>query len=469
MSRYKPAGPAKPGFSPKEKRAAMSLAGIFGLRMLGLFLILPVFTVYGLTLTGADASSVGLALGAYGITQTLLQVPFGMASDRFGRKPVIAFGLLIFAVGSAIAAAAPTIGWMIVGRLLQGAGAVASVVIALVADLTAEENRTRAMGMIGGTIGMTFAFSVIAGPALSGWLGVDGIFWLIAGLSLFSIAFLYLVVPDPEVSVHHRDAQLTLGDVGRVVTEPDLLRLDFGIFALHLVLTALFFAVPLLLKQHLDAHQHWKVYGPVILASLVLMVPAIIIGEAKHRLREIFIGAIAVSAAGVAVIGTSGGRLALVVVGLLLFFVGFNVLEASLPSLVSKTAHAGLRGTSIGVYNMSEFAGAGLGGGVGGLLYGMGVHVLFIALLAVMAAWLLVALTMPRLSYLSSVMVPVAGVQDRSQADAVVQALKAVRGVREAVAYPGETTVFLKCEHKAYDLGEIQAAVAAAGFAADAA
>jgi len=469
MSRYKPAGPAKPGFSPKEKRAAMSLAGIFGLRMLGLFLILPVFTVYGLTLTGASPKSVGLALGAYGITQTLLQVPFGMASDRFGRKRVIAIGLVIFAIGSAVAASAPTIGWMIFGRLLQGAGAVASVIIALVADLTAEENRTRAMGMIGGTIGMTFAFSVIAGPALSGWLGVDGIFWLIAGLSLFSIGFLYMVVPDPEVSVHHRDAQLTLGDVATVVTEPELLRLDFGIFALHMVLTALFFAVPLLLKEHLDPHQHWKVYGPVIVASLVLMVPAIIIGEVKHRLREIFIAAIALSAAGVAVIGASGGRLALVVVGLLLFFVGFNVLEATLPSLVSKTAHAGLRGTSIGVYNMSEFAGAGLGGGVGGLLYGLGVHTLFITLVAVMGVWLLVALTMPRLNYLASVMVPVVGVRDRNQAEAAERALKAVRGVREVVVYPGEATAFLKCDHKGYDLAEIHAAVAAAGFAADAA
>jgi MFS family permease len=469
MSRYKPAGPASSGFTPNEKRAATSLAGIFGLRMLGLFLILPVFTVYGLTLKGASARSVGLALGAYGITQTLLQVPYGMASDRFGRKPVIAFGLVIFAIGSAVAASASTIGWMIVGRLLQGAGAVASVIIALVADLTAEHNRTRAMGMIGATIGMTFAFSVIAGPALSGWLGVDGIFWLISGLALFSIAFLFTMVPDPELIVHHRDAQLTLGDVGRVLTEPDLLRLDFGIFALHLVLTALFFAVPLMLKDHLPQHEQWKVYGPVIIASLVLMVPAIIIGEVKHRLREIFIASIAVVAGGVVVIAVSGGGLAPVVLGMLLFFVGFNVLEATLPSLVSKTAHAGLRGTSIGVYNMSEFAGAGLGGGLAGLLYSHGMTTLFIGLICVMVVWFLVALTMPRLEYLTSVMVPVAGVADQRHAEAVELALKAVRGVREVMAYPGETTVFLKCEHKGYDLAEIRTALANAGFAAEAA
>jgi MFS family permease len=344
---------------------------------------------------------------------------------------------------------------------------VASVIIALVADLTAEENRTRAMGMIGATIGMTFAFSVVAGPALSGWLGVDGIFWLISGLALFSIGFLFVGVPDPEVIVHHRDAQLTLGDVATVLAEPELLRLDFGIFALHLVLTALFFAVPLMLKDHLPQHEQWKVYGPVIVASLILMVPAIIIGEVKHRLREIFIAAIAVAAGGVAVIAVSGGGLAPVVVGLLLFFAGFNVLEASLPSLVSKTAHAGLRGTSIGVYNMSEFAGAGLGGGVAGLLYSHGMTTLFIGLIAVMAVWLLVALTMPRLQYLASVMVPVAGVQDQQHAEAVELALKAVRGVREVVAYPGESTVFLKCDHKGYDLAEIRAALAAAGFAAD--
>jgi MFS family permease len=469
MSRYKSAGPASSGFTAKEKRAATSLAGIFGLRMLGLFLILPVFTVYGLTLKGASARSVGLALGAYGITQTLLQVPYGMVSDRFGRKPVIAFGMLVFAIGSAVAASATTIGWMIVGRLLQGAGAVASVIIALVADLTAEHNRTRAMGMIGGTIGMTFAFSVIAGPALSGWLGVDGIFWLISGLSLFSIAFLFVVVPDPEVIVHHRDAQLTLGDVATVLTDRELLRLDFGIFALHLVLTALFFAVPLMLKDHLPQHEQWKVYGPVIVASLILMVPAIIIGEVKHRLREIFIAAIAIVAGGVVVIAVSGGGLVPVVIGLLLFFVGFNVLEATLPSLVSKTAHAGLRGTSIGVYNMSEFAGAGLGGGLAGLLYSHGMTTLFVGLVSVMVVWFLVALTMPRLQYLTSVMVPVAGVEDQKHAEAVELALKAVRGVREVMAYPGETTIFLKCEHKGYDLAEIRAALTAAGFASDAA
>ncbi|RMF83001.1 MAG: MFS transporter [Nitrospirae bacterium] len=457
------------GFDPEERRAAVSLAAIFGLRMLGLFLILPVFTVYALTLKGATHASAGLALGAYGITQTLLQVPFGMLSDRFGRKPVIAAGMLLFAAGSVIAASSHTIGWMIVGRLLQGAGAVASVVIALVADLTKEEHRTRAMGMIGGTIGMTFAFSVMAGPALAGWLGVDGIFWLIAGLSLFSIAFLYLVVPTPRRVVHHRDAELTPADVGRVLASPELLRLDFGIFSLHLVLTALFFAVPLLLKPFLAQPQQWKVYGPVILVSLALMVPAIVVGEVKHKLREIFIGAVALVLVAIGAIYAGRHSLAGIVAGLLLFFVAFNVLEASLPSLVSKAAPAGLRGTGIGVYNMSEFAGAGLGGAVGGALYGHGAGALFLALAAVTAVWLLLALTMAPIPYVTSVMVPIAPVADAAAARAAEETLAAVRGVREAVVYPGETTAFLKCDHKGYDLEEIKRALAAAGLAAEAA
>ncbi len=453
------------GFDPEEKRAAISLAAIFGLRMLGLFLILPVFTVYALTLKGATHASAGLALGAYGITQTLLQVPFGMLSDRFGRKPVIAAGMVIFAVGSVVAASADSIGWMVAGRLLQGAGAVASVVIALVADLTRDENRTRAMGMIGGTIGMTFAFSVTVGPALAGWLGVDGIFWLIAGLSLFSIVFLYVAVPTPKRVVHHRDAELTPADVGRVLASPELLRLDFGIFALHLTLTALFFAVPLLLEPFLPQAGQWKVYGPVILCSLVLMVPTIILGEVKHKLREFFLASIVLVGAAGVVIYLGRGSLAGIVVGLLLFFVGFNVLEASLPSMVSKAAPAGLRGTGIGLYNMSEFAGAGLGGAVGGALYAHGVTSLFVALAIVAAAWLLVALTMAPIRYVTSVMVEVEGVTDPAAVTAAEAALTAVRGVREAVLYPGETTCFLKCDHKGYDLAEIKQTLSNAGFA----
>jgi len=452
------------GFDREERRAAISLAAIFGLRMLGLFLILPVFTVYALTLQGATHASAGLALGAYGISQTLLQVPFGMLSDRFGRKPVIAAGMVIFAAGSVVAASAHSIGWMIVGRLLQGAGAVASVVIAMVADLTRDEHRTRAMGMIGGTIGMTFAFSVMASPALAGWLGVDGIFWLIGGLSLASVAFLYLVVPTPRRVVHHRDAEPPPADVRRVLATPELLRLDFGIFALHLTLTALFFAVPLLLEPFVPQAGQWKVYGPVILGALLLMVPAIIVGEVRHKLREFFLAAIGLVGVAGVVIYLGRGSLAGVASGLLLFFVGFNILEASLPSLVSKAAPAGLRGTGIGIYNMAEFAGAGLGGAMGGALYAHGTSTLFVALLAVAVGWPLIALTMAPIRYLTSVMVEVGGVTDLAAVATAEVALAAVRGVREVILYPGETTCFLKCDAKGYDLAEIKHALVAAGF-----
>jgi MFS family permease len=296
---------------------------------------------------------------------------------------------------------------------------------------------------------------------------VDGIFWLIAGLAILSILFLYFVVPDPEVRIHHRDAQVTVGDLGVVLRDPELLRLDFGIFALHLVLTALFFAVPLLLQDHLPQAAQWKLYGPVIVASLVLMVPAIILGEVKHRLRELFIAAIAVASAGIAVIGMGGGHLTLLALGLLLFFVGFNVLEASLPSLVSKTARAGLRGTSIGVYNMAEFAGAGLGGALAGLLYGWGMGAVFAALLLVMAAWLLVALRMPPISYAKSLMVPVAGVRTEREARELQAALAAVVGVKEVVVYPGETTIFLKYDKNGDARQQIDAVLATAGVVVD--
>ncbi|MHB1581752.1 MAG: MFS transporter, partial [Acidithiobacillus sp.] len=288
----------------RERRSIIALAGIFGLRLLGLFLVLPVFSVYAHGLHGAIRHPIliGVALGAYGLTQAIFQIPFGRLSDKWGRKPVIAAGLLIFAIGSVIAAQATSIEWLLVGRIIQGAGAVAAAIIALTADLVREERWTKAMATIGITIGISFSVSLVLSAPLAQWIGVQGIFWLTAALSILAIGVLYKVIPDVPARFH-RDAEMNPAALKDVLRNPNLLRLDFGIFSLHTGLTALFVVLPLVLidPQHplLSEADQWMLYLPVMLLSFVAMIPFIIVGEAKHRLREVFVLAIAILLAAV--------------------------------------------------------------------------------------------------------------------------------------------------------------------------
>jgi MFS family permease len=447
--------------SPAERRSAFSLAGIFGLRMLGLFLILPVLSLYAHELPGATPLLVGMALGAYGLTQAVLQIPFGAASDRFGRKPVIAVGLVVFAAGSLLAAVADDIYLLLLGRALQGAGAIAAAVIALVADLTRDETRTRAMAMIGMTIGVSFAVSLVAGPSLAHWLGVPGVFALTAVLAVAAIGVLYLVVPEPEVSRHHRDAQLTRAMLGDVLRNPMLLRLDFGIFALHFILTALFVVVPPMLVSELGlgTNSQWQLYLPVMLASFVLMFPLVFVAEAKRRMQPVFIGAIALLVA--ALLGLAEGPHTLMglAVALVLFFTGFNVLEASLPSLISKAAPAAAKGTAVGVYNVAEFFGAFLGGTAGGALAGgYGAEGVFVIGAAVAIVWAGVALSGPTPHYLATRLLSV-GVLTADEARALEKGLRRVEGVVEARVFEDEGTAYCKVDSKRVDEDGLRQAV----------
>ena len=279
--------------SPMEVRAGISLASLFGLRMLGLFLILPVFAVHAPQLAGGDnLTLVGIALGAYGLTQAFLQLPFGMASDRFGRKPVIAFGLVVFALGSFLAASATDIYVAIAGRALQGAGAISSVVVALAADLTREQHRTKTMGMVGATIGLTFAVSLVAAPLLYEWIGMDGLFTLTGVMALGGLAVVFGAIPDVPRAVT-KDAG-PAPSLRSVLANPELARLNFGIFALHLVQMAMFMVIPAaLIEAGLPLAAHWKAYLPVVLASFFLMVPPIMIADRRNRQRAVMGGAVA--------------------------------------------------------------------------------------------------------------------------------------------------------------------------------
>lgn len=378
--------------TPQERRIGASLASIFALRMLGLFLILPVFAVYATTLPGGDDRTlIGLALGAYGLTQAVLQIPFGMASDRFGRKPVIVFGLLLFALGSFVAAWAPDMHWMIVGRVLQGTGAISAAVTALAADLTREEQRTKVMAMIGSSIGLVFALSLVGAPLLYGWIGMGGLFVLTGLLALGALGLLARIPSPPRPDT---PARLPLREV---LSNSALLKLNLGIGVLHVIQMAMFVVLPhaLIVRGGLLAPEHWKVYLPAVLASFVVMVPAIIAAEKRDKMRPVFLSAIALAAlvqGGLYFLGNSLWWLGL---WLLLFFVAFNILEATLPSLVSRTAPPAAKGAALGVYNTTQAVGLFIGGAMGGYIaQHFGDNAVFSACALLAICWMIIALSM---------------------------------------------------------------------------
>jgi len=383
--------------SAQELRASIGLSSIFGLRMLGMFAILPVFAIYAETLPGGDnLTLVGIALGAYGLTQAILQIPFGWWSDRYGRKPVIYVGLVIFAVGSFVAALGIHIYVVILGRVLQGAGAIAAAVMALAADLTRDEHRTKAMAMIGSTIGATFALSLIASPWLNRIIGVPGIFALTGVLALAAMWVVYGVVPAEPAASQRREQRRDLGEFWQVFKDPQLLRLNYGILALHAALMAAFISVPFSLRTAgLGVAQHWQVYLPVLLGSFVLMLPAILKAKTASQVKAMFVGSVTLLLAGHVAMPWLMDSVWLITLFLLVFFTPFNVLEACLPSLISRIAPPGAKGMAIGIFSSVQFFGAFLGAAVGGFLYGrwgsIGIVIFGTTLLVI---WLVLAVGM---------------------------------------------------------------------------
>ena len=378
--------------TPTELRASFSLASIFALRMLGLFLILPVFAIEAGKMPGGDDPAlIGLTMGLYGLTQAMLQFLYGLASDRIGRKRVIVFGLLLFAAGSFLAAWAPTLTWLAVGRALQGAGAVSAAVTALLADQTRDEVRTKSMALVGASIGLMFALSLVAAPILVAYIGLHGLFAMTGTLALTGVAIVIWWVPAEPID--HKN--LPRGRLVEVLRLAALLRLNFGVFVLHAVQLAMWMAIPAMLVQAgLSRDHHWWVYLPAVLGSFVVMGGTLFRLEKRGYLRAVFltaIGLMAVVQVGL-LLATNGAGIAALAALLFVFFYGFNVLEASQPSMVSRMAPAHVRGAAMGVYNTLQSLGFFAGGVMGGwLMKHGGAPRLFTVCAGLMVLWLVVA------------------------------------------------------------------------------
>ena len=440
--------------TPTELRASVGLASIFGLRMLGMFLILPVFALYAEHLPGgSNHTMIGLALGAYGLTQALLQLPFGIASDKFGRKRVIYFGLALFAIGSFVAAYANTIEGIILGRVIQGAGAISAAITALLADSTREEHRTKAMAMIGGTIGVTFAASLVLGPMLYQFIGIPGIFAMTGVLAVLAFAVVKWGVPDPLVSRFHADAETNPARLKDVLHDTQLLRLNFGIFSLHAAQMAMFVVLPFALRNtgNLDIDHQWHVYLPVVLVAFALMIPAIIYGETRGKLKQVFVAAVAAMLLAQLGMAASMHHFWGIVAALTLYFVAFNVLEATLPSLISKLAPATAKGTAMGVYNTSQSLGLFFGGAMGGVLsQHFGFSAVFMFSSGLILAWLIAAVGMRTPPAVKTRMFHI-GEISREQAGQLSKRLGSLSGVFEAAVIAEEGVAILKVALHGWD------------------
>ena len=381
--------------TPRERRTVGLLSAMYVLRIAGLMLIFPVFSLHAENLSGYSIELMGWALGgAYGLVQGLLQIPFGIASDRWGRKPVIAAGLLVFAVGSVVAALSTSMWGVIIGRALQGAGAIAAPVMALLTDLTREEQRTKAMAAIGVTIGGSFIISIIVGPLVGHALGVSGIFWITAVGSILALVVLLTAVPTP-VRITAPTTKRSIEQFAKTLRDPQLVRLDVGIFVVHMLFSAMFIVLPGILVHFMELPlaQHWLVYLPVMLLGVAAMVPALGYSNRDGRARTVFNIAIGVLIVSQIVLALGYRSPLWLIVGLVIFFTAFNVLEAMLPSLISRLAPPSAKGAAIGVYSTAQFLGIAAGGALGGPIYKhFGIDALFWFAAASAVVWLLVAL-----------------------------------------------------------------------------
>lgn len=448
--------------TPGELRATWGLGTVFSLRMLGMFMVLPVLTTYGMALQGASEALIGLAIGIYGLAQAIFQIPFGLLSDRVGRKPLIIGGLALFVIGSIVAALSSSIWGIILGRALQGSGAIAAAVMALLSDLTREQNRTKAMAFIGVSFGVTFAIAMVLGPIVTHKLGLQALFWMIAALGSAGIVLTLWVVPNSHNHVLNRESGMVKGCFSQVIASPRLLKLNFGIMCLHILLMSTFVALPGQLEAAgFAARDHWQIYLVTMLVSFVSVVPFIIYAEVKRRMKRVFLFCVALLLIAEIVLWGAGPHFWELVLGVQIFFLAFNLMEALLPSLISKEAPAGYKGTAMGIYSTSQFLGVAIGGSLGGWVDGLfDSQTVFLAGALLSMLWLLVASSMQEPPYVSSLRI---ALPDGVMPDAALQQrLLATKGVSEVLVVAEERSAYVKIDSKVTNRFEVEQAICGA-------
>ncbi|UDG80610.1 Inner membrane transport protein YajR [Candidatus Hartigia pinicola] len=431
-----------------ELNATLSLSFIFFLRMLGMFMILPIITSYGLQLQGSTKFLIGVAIGIYGFSQAIFQIPFGLTSDQIGRKPLIVFGLIIFILGSVLAALSESIWGVIIGRALQGSGAISGVIMALLSDLTREQHRTKAMAFLGIGCGVTFSIALVIGPIITQWVGLSGLFWGITFLTGSAIIITIFIVPNSYQQITNRESSFIKNNLNSVLTHPQLLKLNFGILNLHTLLMTIFIALPFIMTEAgAFAKDHWKIYLITMVIALISSFPFIIYAEKKRQIKAVFLFCISLLALSEIILWLSKSHLWIIFLGLQLFFIAFNVLEAILPSLISKESPASCKGTAMGVYSTSQFLGVAIGGFVGGWLYDINsADTVFIAGLFLTIVWFIISLTMKQPSYLTSIRLELP--KHYTNIIQLQKALTSQPGVVDFVIIKKEKSIYLKVDRK---------------------
>ncbi|WP_426358904.1 MFS transporter [Pseudocolwellia sp. HL-MZ19] len=446
------------GLNKIEKKAAFSLATVFGLRMLGLFMILPVFAIYGEQLTGYSPIWLGLAIGAYGLTQAMLQIPMGMLSDKYGRKPIILGGLVVFLLGSVVAAMSDTIYGVVFGRALQGMGAIASAILALAADITREDQRPKVMATIGMFIGLSFAAAMVIGPIVAQSFGLSGLFWLTAILSIFAMIMIQFMVPHTVNKAPKGDSVALPEQLRKLIKDSQLSRLNSGVFVLHMALTACFITLPKqFVASGLALEQHWQLYLPALLGSFFLMVPFMIFAMKKQKEKQMFTAAVLLLALALSLLWYLPLGFWSLVVLVIMFFTAFNYLEATMPSILSRIAPAGVKGSAMGIYSSSQFLGAFTGGVVGGAIASkFGEQSIFLVMAILCIVWAVLTLGMKPLKKSKNFSFAIS-LQSEEQADEVAEHLISMPGVLEATLVYQESVAYLKIDEKLADILSIKA------------
>lgn len=455
------------GLNRIEKKAAFSLASVFGVRMLGLFMILPVFAIYGEQLAGYSPLWLGLAIGAYGLTQALLQIPMGILSDKYGRKPVILAGLVVFLIGSIVAAMSTTIYGVVLGRAIQGMGAIASAILALAADLSREEQRPKVMATIGMFIGLSFTFAMILGPIVADVFGLSGLFWFTGFLTILAMLMIQFMVPYSINKAPRGDSVALPEKIAKLIRHPQLSRLNLGVFILHMALTACFVTLP---KQFVESglalESHWQIYLPTLLGSFFLMVPFMIFAMKKQQEKPMFSAAVALLSLALFLLWLLPTGFWSLIFTVVLFFTAFNYLEATMPALLSRIAPAGVKGSVMGVYSSSQFLGAFVGGIIGGFVMSLyGEKAIFLVMGIASLIWLVLSFGMQKLKKSKSFSF-VTNISCEDKADEMAEVLISMPGVIEATLVHDDigsdiegsvAVAYLKVDEKIVDLLAIKA------------